>query len=143
MSKMIEGKPVQNAEKQVTLVITKDDVKFGDKKNPKSCAAAVACMRQLKATEARVHLSRTYVKIRGLWWRFQTPASLRGEIVAFDRGGSFEPGNYPLLLVPPSEIGRPHNPERDKKYGRQVPVRPRVPRHVTGGIRGSGMGHEI
>ncbi len=85
----IAGKPVRNAKKPVVLVITSDDVKKGATRDPASCAAALACKRQMNASEARVHTGRTYVRIKDEWIRFNTPVSLQKEIVAFDRGGVF------------------------------------------------------
>lgn len=102
----IEGLPVKDATRSVILHITDSDVRKGRKKNPKECAAAQACKRQLGATEAQVHKTRTYVRFNGHWQRYQTPGSLQAEIVAFDRGGSFEPGEHILLKMPPSKLGK-------------------------------------
>lgn len=94
--KGIDGLPVLDAKKPVTLIITDRDVAGSNTKSPTNCAAARACARQLHL-EARVHLGRIYLKTaKDRWTRFETPKSLRTEIIAFDRGGSFEPGEYEL-----------------------------------------------
>ncbi len=84
---------VIDATKKLTIRITEEDVKKGGLKNAKACAAARAIKRIGHFKNARVHISRTYVQNKaGDWVRYTTPAALRREIVAFDRGGSFEPG---------------------------------------------------
>lgn len=95
----INGVKVHNATKPVVITISPKDVMRGNTKDPAACAAALACKRELHATDARIHVGRSYLKIDGEWVRFRTSAALRSEIVAFDRGGTFEPGEY-LLQVP-------------------------------------------
>jgi hypothetical protein len=99
----IEGLPVIDAKRSIMLHITADDIKKADARRPETCAAARACRRELHALEARVHLGRIYVKTtKEKWTRYQTPHALRSEIVAFDRGGTFAPGEYKLAPVTPS-----------------------------------------
>jgi hypothetical protein len=136
----IAGMEVQNATKPVTIVITKGDVAKGATKDPAACAAARACVRDLHASEARVHVGRTYVKIDNKWIRYNTGPALRTEVVAFDRGGAFEPGKYTLVPVPPS-----HRANGKRQGGASQNQRPRhpgkkrpLPRHVTTGIREHG-----
>lgn len=100
----INGLPVTDASKPLTIKITAGDCKKGDSKEPQSCAAAQAALRQTSASEARVHISRTYLKFGKKWVRYQTPAALRQEIVSFDKGTGFSPGEYVLRAIPPSEI---------------------------------------
>ena len=62
----IDGLPVKNLTKKIKLVITKADCIKGKSKAPNACAAAVACTRQLPGCiEARVHVGRVYIKVRG------------------------------------------------------------------------------
>ncbi len=103
--KSIDGKPVFDGKKPLILHINKNDVEKADPKEPADCAVARACRRDLHAKEARVHLARVYVRMNeGNWVRYRTPKSLRTEIIAFDRGGTFAPGEYQLHPVPPSDI---------------------------------------
>jgi hypothetical protein len=104
--KAIDGFPVIDAKRPVKITVTKTDVAKADTKHPESCAAARACLRDLHALEARVHLGRVYVRTNtSNWQRYQTPATLRSEIIAFDRGGTFEPQEF--VLEPLKHYKRP------------------------------------
>lgn len=95
----IDGKKVKDGKRGVDLVITAADVREGRKRKPDCCAAALACMRQLKAPRALVHLSRVYIERPKFWERLMTPSNLRTEIVSFDRGHKFSEGTYTLAPV--------------------------------------------
>lgn len=98
----IDGKPIINATKPVELEIIDKDIAKADRKEPLDCVVARACRRDLKAKEVRVHLSRIYIRFNdGSWQRFMTPTSMRSDIIAFDRGGTFPPGTY-VLKPPPA-----------------------------------------
>lgn len=121
----IHGLPVKDAAKPLTVTITATDVELGSSRDARECAAAVALCRQTGADEARVHLSRVYVRRGKKWTRYQAPPALRQEIVTFDRGGAFEPGEYTLKPVQPSaHINSEHRKKYRKKY-----VKPEAPRH--------------
>ena len=131
----IDGSSVDDSLKPLRVSISKADVKTGATKNADGCAAAVAIMRQTGCTEAKVHVTRTYVKQGKKWLRFVTPLALRTEVVAFDRGGTFEPGDYKLDPVPPAwrkgaRATRVNNTDKKNK-GTKPPREP----HVTTGIR--------
>lgn len=135
----IHGKEVLDAADTLPVKITKDDVRRGATKKAESCAAARAICREGGFTEARVHVARTYVRRNdGTWLRFATPPNLGKEIVAFDRGGSFEPGEYTLTPIQPSQkMGqRAKRKNLKPKLGphRRPNGAPR-PYHVTTGIR--------
>jgi hypothetical protein len=132
----INGLKVVDAKKQLKIRITPQDIRDGDSKDPAMCAAALACKRDLKATDARVHVSRTYIKLNGQWLRFQTPSSLRSEVVAFDRGGKFFPGEYVISPMSPSgHLGAVRKvPSRHTgTHPQRKPVRRVL--HRTAGIR--------
>jgi hypothetical protein len=100
----IAGKPVLAAEKRIMLDIVQQDISQGKSKDPGACAAARCILRQFaNAISARVHLGRTYIEFKDFWLRLKTPDSLRSEIIAFDRGGAFEPGHHELAPLCPSE----------------------------------------
>lgn len=103
-SMTINGQKVFDARKSVTLEISTPDIRGSSKKDPAHCAAAQACMNHLSAEAARIHIGRCYLKMKGKWFRFCTPHSLRTEIIAFDRGGRFNPGKHTLMPVPLAEI---------------------------------------
>ncbi len=68
--KSIDGMPVIDAKQSTTLHITKQDIARGDRKRPDKCAAALAIVREMHAIEARVHLSRIYIRTnKGNWQR--------------------------------------------------------------------------
>lgn len=93
----IDGLPVIDATTDLKLSITPEDIKKSRKKDPSKCAAAQALSRTFK-TEAKVFMSRTYVKSpdKKSWMRFITPEPIAREITSFDRGSSFECGEYKL-----------------------------------------------
>lgn len=130
----ISGARVKDAplKAKIAVVITEKDVHLGAIKNAKACAAAVALCRQTGCEAARVHLARTYIKKNGTWTRYRTSPALRAEIIAFDRGGSFEPGEYHLTPVQPIvRLGS----ERRKTYMRASRNRPVKVKHPQKGTR--------
>lgn len=133
----INGLKVRDATKRVTIKIAPQDCKFGTSKEPGSCAAARACLRQVpNCSEARVHIARTYLKFGDHWLRFRTPAALRGEIVTFDRGGKFEAGEYTLVPISKSMLltrGKATGTKPKFKKGR--PGHHRAPMHRVEGVR--------
>lgn len=138
--------PVVNATKKISITITPRDVLNGNTKDPGACAAAKACMREVDGcTAARVHLGRTYLKMDKKWIRFQTPVALRAEIISFDRGHEFQPGEYVLRALTPSErakTGRRQGSNkpgaRDKGSKNRTPSKHRAKPHVVHGVRSSG-----
>ncbi len=119
----INGQDVFDATQPLMINITDQDIAKGKGKDPGACAAAMAAIRSLKATKARVHLSRTYIeldpKVLGIksskekvWIRYQTPISLTKEMIALDRGGKFEKGAH--------KLGAPY------KYHRLKPPKPAI-----------------
>ena len=128
---IIDEQVVANAKKSVTLHITDGDINKAKRKNAGGCAAALACRRQLHAVEARVHLGRTYVRRNGKWVRYLTSQALRSELIAFDKGGKFEPGDYILYRMQPAKSTGRHyggpkrkNKKRTNVYHKTVGVRP-------------------
>jgi hypothetical protein len=128
----INGEKVVDATKPLKLTITDRDVSLGNTKDPGACAAARACMRETHATAARVHVGRTYLKIGEKWVRFNTGAALRSEIVAFDRGGKFEPGEYKLSPPQPSHraSGKRQGTTPTRRTGKK-----RAKPHIMTGVR--------
>jgi hypothetical protein len=129
----IEGLPVKDGSKSIMIVITTGDIKKSKIKSPSECAAAVACRRMLGATEARVHLGRTYLRYNNHWERYLTSKPLRSEVVAFDRGGTFMPGEYLLDKMQPSRKNDPSRDKRNKPRGKK-----RAQYHLTLGVRPMG-----
>lgn len=130
MSKVIDGIPVVNALESIKITITKRDIGEARRKKAAYCVAAKACKDKLACTDARVYLSRTYLRFNGEWRRYMTPKTLRTELIAFDRGGAFQVGTFEFMPVAPS-----------KRSGKQQGSKKRTPgegvkhgklRHLTG-----------
>lgn len=141
----IKGKPVINGQRPFELMITRHDIQKGKAHTPGGCAAAVALLRQDKQiTQARVHVGRIFIEGPSAWIRYQTPHTLRDEIVAFDRGGSFLPGKH--LVLPLTKSAQRYlddkewrKVERDKrKEGSKDKRKKRVLRHIVSGVRPRG-----
>lgn len=100
----IDGRPVIDAKHPLKLHITAADVSRSNVKKPDSCVIAQTCLRKKGVKEVRIHLSRAYLRSNDHnWQRFIVPGALRSEIVSFDRGGRFAPGEYTLHKVQPSK----------------------------------------
>lgn len=135
----IAGVEVKDADKPMTITVNKADVRAGAKKNANTCAMANAVCRQTGAVAAKIHFSRAYVKKNGQWLRFTVPPALRSEVLAFDRGGEFAPGEYRLGPIQPTlRLDRPaekrwkpdYNKTRKSATGKR-----RKPYHVVSGVR--------
>lgn len=138
----IEGLPVVDATEPLLIHVRAIDIKGASKKKPGDCAIARACRRELRkgnvrVVEARVHLSRTYLLLDGAngtrgWLRYMTPQAARDEIIAFDRGGSFAPGEITFKPPRPAEkLGA------SRKRHPDSPPRPqRGPVHIVKDVRG-------
>lgn len=148
----INGKKVVDATRKAKIHITQTDATKGANKDPAACAAARAAKRDIAdCISARVHIGRVYVETKDKWIRYFTPEALRTEIIAFDRGGTFQPGVYELKPTGPSETEKarkgyqtgsdtnrtkPGNiPEKSPRKTLKIA---RIKRHNVTGIRPSG-----
>lgn len=148
--------PVLDAYRRAKITIKPLDAKRGKGLDPGKCAIARACLRDMSAIAARVHVGRTYVELpaklarkygvkkapaRGpVWVRFRTPMALRTEIVSMDRHKHFDPGEYTLPPPQPSHRARGKryggaSAKRTKRTKRTAAYRRPAPRHVLGGVR--------
>lgn len=139
----INGKKVVDASKPITIHITPRDAVEGANKNPSSCAAARAVKRDVvDCVSARVHIGRVYVETATKWLRYSTPPALRTEIIAFDRGGTFAPGDYKLAVPEKRERDlKAPGPTGNKKSAskkRNKVLIAKVKRHEVTGIRPKG-----
>lgn len=135
----INGMPVVNATKPLNLTITKSDVTLGANKDPAACAAARSACRLPQVDEARIHLGRAYIRVGKKWTRYETGRSLRTEIIAFDRGGTFEPGEYQLGAVRESHrFGRQQGSKTSQTKPKGVKKKARAKPHVVSNVRHNG-----
>jgi hypothetical protein len=132
----IDGKKVVDARAGMVLTITKRDCVNGNNRDPGSCAAARALLREVpRCTKARVHLGRIYVEVGERWLRFQTPGSIRSEIIAFDRGAEFSPGEYRLNPLCPSNREGARAKRAKSPSKRKTPRVARIRYHKVSGVR--------
>jgi len=141
----IDDVEVLDAKRKLVIKISENDVKKGGLRNAKACAAARAIRRIGHFKNARVHLTRTYVQNKhGDWIRYTTPMALRREIIAFDRGGTFEPGIYELQVPSPTQKTGARSyrktEEQKKRYAeaaraRKLKLKPMKHAHKTTAIR--------
>jgi len=116
---------VVDADKPIFIMITPRDIELAIKDDPRRCAVAMACQRQVKAEEVRVHKTKAYVRKGNRWVRYIVPEAVYRELVAFDRGATFEPGTYVLRAPTPSErLGAPHSQARtgNSQHHRTPPI---------------------
>jgi hypothetical protein len=125
---------VVNATMSRIITITEEDISRGEKRDPAGCAAAISCCRLPRVAEARVHTSTTYLRERPgkKWLRYRTPSALKYGMIAFDRGGTLEAGEYILRPIQPSHQARG---ERQGTPGTGVKPKTTRPRHTLLGVR--------
>ena len=139
MSKLIDGLPIRNATESLLLHITGPDVKSARIKRPDCCVVAQAVKRETRAKQVRVHLGRVYVRTTGTHWtRYITPASLRTEIISFDRGGAFSLGVHTLGKFGPVKSHKAGQTQGTRKAGKQIKTgkKRRAP-HTVANVRTS------
>jgi len=133
--KTIKGLPIVNATLPIYLVITSEDIANGIRKDPTSCAAAVAFKRQHRVTEILMHRSRAYIKYDYMdaWVRGAVPKSLSNEQIVFDRGGDFQPGTY--VFSPLLESKRPKGKRQGGNTEPSTEGKTKRVRRVLEGVR--------
>lgn len=129
----IDGLRVVDATRPLSVGVEPIDCKRAKPRDPGECAAALAIIREYKADEVRVHLGRTYVRTGKTWRRYMTPPSVSREMTAFDRGASFEPGEY--VFRPPSETARLGYRLKGGPKTRRRSSKPRPVIHMTTKVR--------
>ena len=129
----IKGNKVVDAKKDLVLIVLARDVAHASKKSPKTCVVAKACSRQEKM-EAIIHLTRVYLRNGGNWARYVLPPSLRGELIAFDRGGIFIPDTY-VLLAPKgrSKLGN-HTGRSGKRNSSSLRKKPQYVKDIRANL---------
>ena len=131
-NRQLDGLPIVDAAAPLKITILQEDVITSDRQVADNCVMARACRRALRCDEVRVHLSRVYVRMkRGKQWtRYDTPPALAREIIAWDRGGTFDPGSFILKVPRKRTTGQQQGSETNqtKKKGDQTPRR--APHHI-------------
>jgi hypothetical protein len=76
------------------IEVTSEDNRQSRKKDHAGCAMAVACKREAHAQGVIISRSVGYIIKYNKAMRFKIPESVAREVVSFDRGGGFTPGEY-------------------------------------------------
>ncbi len=95
---------VVNSKEPIRVEVSRSDSQNASSKDPMNCAMARACKRKYKLDGVIISLSTAYLIKGETATKYKVPASLSREVVTFDRSKSFEPGEYMLSRVPPSEM---------------------------------------
>ena len=129
-------KTVVDATRNARIEVTKRDEATSKRKSHKTCAMAVACKRKFHLDGVIISSNRAYLVKGDKARRFELPPSVTKEVVSFDRGGGFEPGEYELSRVSPTsrlDAPRPSGKAHPKTSGSNIASRKF--QHRTGGIR--------
>ena len=93
---------VEDSDKPINVEVTARDVNASERKAHAGCALAVACKRSKGLDGVLISTSTAYLVKGHKAVRYRVPPSVAREIVSFDRGSGFEPGEYRLDIVPPT-----------------------------------------
>lgn len=83
-----------------SITVTRVDVAAAQRKAHSACALARACNRECKLDGAIIALTTAYLVKGTQATRYKVPSRIREELVSFDRGAGFAPGEYYLTPVP-------------------------------------------
>lgn len=129
---------VRDAKDPIDIEVTKSDSNAKAVKDHTACAMAVACKRKLHLDGVIISRSTAYLIKDRMATRYAVPDAVTREIVSFDRGASFEPGDYYLLPPKESQLlgarARRETGDRDHHEGSGNGKKRHAP-HVTLGIR--------
>ena len=128
----LDGLPIYDAKEPITFTVTKRDISRGGLKQPDTCALALACKREYDCKDVRIHMKYSYILEKDHWVRYRTPNCVAREIVVFDRGGAFDPGEYTLMVPYKSDrLGQRKlvfSPSRNRLSGKRYV-------HITANVR--------
>lgn len=122
---------IEDAKHPLNVEVTSADVRSSKRMKHVECAMAVACKRKFKADGMIIGRQTAYLIKGTTAVRFTMPESVRKEIVSFDRGAGFEPGEYQLSKPRPSGPSGEHKNVAPKRKLNRV--------HMTANIR-AGIG---
>lgn len=125
---------VEDAKRGIWVEVTEQDSTSSDAKSHKSCVMAVACKRKQRADGVIISLATAYVVKGSVATRYKIPDSVSREIISFDRGASFSPGEYMLTAPTPSQKlgGSSHRGSNMRQRPKPKSIRRQ---HRTGGVR--------
>lgn len=106
---------VEDATEPMEIEVTKTDAASKAVKSHKACAMAVACVRKFHLQDVIISRRVAYLIRRNVATRYMLPERITREVVAFDRGGAFAPGEY--TLNPPVATSRLDHPRQTQDRG--------------------------
>jgi len=118
--------------KDLDIEVTEKDVSASRRRKHSECAMAVACKRTEKVEGVIIATSTAYLIDGKKAIRYNVPKAVAREIVAFDRGAAFEPGDYSLLKIEPSRRFGVMTGGKGKDSGKRGTYRHR---HLTENVR--------
>lgn len=95
---------VNDSDESIHIIVTAADDRKATKMDHTGCAMAVALKREMKVDGVIMSISTAYLVKGTTATRYYVPRRTQREIVAFDRGGHFEPGTY-YLTNPTRKLG--------------------------------------
>lgn len=119
---------VVDATEPITVEVTKGDERASKKRDLNHCAMAVACKRSMVLDGVVMAMCTAYLIKGRKATRYKVPESVQREIVSFDRGAGFSPGEY-RLRTPDHPMGREVGGNSTSNG------KAREPRHWTEGVR--------
>lgn len=124
---------VKDATRGITIEVTKGDINSSQVKSHRTCAIAVACKRKFHLDGVVISRSIAYLVKDKRAVRYMVTSSAAREIIAFDRGGTFEPGEYSFIKPHDSiAIGQNRKAPSSKN---DIRKKRGAPRHITANIR--------
>ena len=124
---------VKDADNQMIVNVTREDIAKSNIKDHKTCALAVCCQRSFHADGVIIGLTTAYIIKGNTAHRFKLPGSIGREITSYDRGAGYDEGEY--LLVPPCPSERLGAYRKSGPSGRSTGRGPKHFRHITGRVR--------
>ena len=123
---------LRDAKKNMYITVTKKDCAAARRKQHSDCAMAVAAKRAMNLDGVVMAINVAYLVKNNRAFRLMVPESVQREIISFDRGGGFTPGEY--------RLSRPTKTKRlEYASGGNAPhkntAKYREPKHQTTGIR--------
>lgn len=128
-----EVKTVVDGNSSIIVEVTKRDCESKAVKSHKDCALALACKRHFDIQGVIIAVRVAYLVEKDRAIRYGLGEAIAREITAFDRHGSFAPGEY-KLLQPSHKIGDPKSSGSRTKSINKGKTKI-VHRHLTSDIR--------
>ncbi len=125
---------VTDSDNDLEIEVLERDIRAAAKKNHTECAMAVACKRAEHADGVIISVNTAYVIKGNEATRFKVPQSIAREVVSFDRGSQFGPGDYALKSPRKSQRLGARQERSPSTATRPLKTKRRKP-HVTEGVR--------